>query len=205
VGGAAAGRVVADEDPLHRDAGEAALVLFQVVDEVVADVLAQRHRRAGRHFFGLADRPPHLAQRHVGEAAEAGQLRPLFGRVLRQFLRVELQRQAGPVRDQDVAFAVEDVAPGGDPLELAAAVVLRLGQVLGAGEHLQVPEPEEEHREERHRDPAEDGNPQRHAIAGSGTFVRALVHVALRSQHRWPPRPPHRLLLDQRRPQAALQ
>ena len=69
-------RVGADEDPLHGDAGEIPLVLFQVVDEVVADVLAQRHRRPRRCFFGFADRPPHLAQRHVRRACRAGPAQP---------------------------------------------------------------------------------------------------------------------------------
>ena len=158
--GAAAVGVVADEDPLHRDAGEVPLVLFQVVDEVVADVLAQRHRRPRRDFFLFLDRAPHPAQRHLGEAPEPLQLGPFLGWVFGQLLGVELERQAGAVVDQDVAVAVEDVAARGDLFVLASAVVLGLGQVLGAGEHLQVPEPEEEHGEERDRDAAENGDPQ---------------------------------------------
>ena len=42
---------------------------------------------------------------------------------------------------------------------LADLVVVRLGEVLVAGEHLQVPEPEEDDREERERDPAQEGDP----------------------------------------------
>ena len=143
----------------------------QVVDEVVADVLAQRHRRPRRDFFAFLDRPPHFAQRHLGEVAEAGQLLAFCGRVLGQFGGVQLQRQAGPVVNQDIAVAVEDVAARGDHFVLAGAVVLGLGQVLGAGENLQVPEPEEEDGEEGDGDAAEDGDPQREAAAGAGAIV----------------------------------
>jgi hypothetical protein len=47
-----------------------------------------------------------------------------------------------------------------DP-QRAHAVVARLGQVLVAREHLQVPQAEEDDGEEHERDPAEDGDPQR--------------------------------------------
>ena len=112
----------------------------------------------------------------MGELAEPRQLGPLLGRVLGQFLGVELERQAGAVVDQDVAVAVEDVAARGDHFELAGAVVLRLGQVLVAGEHLQVPEPEEEHREEgdgdaaEHRHRAAPGAAARDGRSSAGTW-----------------------------------
>jgi hypothetical protein len=178
MGGAAFVRVVADEDALDGDPGKAALILFQVVDEVIADVLAQRHRGPGGDFFLFFDRPPQLAQRHLGEVPELLQLGHFFDCVFGQFLGVQLQRQAGAVVDQDVAGAVEDVATRSDHLVLAGAVVLGLGQILAAGQHLQVPEPEEEHGEEGDGDAAEHSDPQRHAGAGSGTVVRTLVHVA---------------------------
>ena len=159
VGGAGAVGVVADEDPLHGDAGELVLVLFDVGDQVEADVAPQRHRGAGGDFFPVCDRPADLAQGHVRELPQPRQLGPFLSRVLGQFRGVQLQRQAGAVVDQDFAVAVEDVAARGDHFELAGAVVLRLGQVLVAGEHLQVPEAEEENREEGDADAADDRHP----------------------------------------------
>ena len=58
-----------------------------------------------------------------------------------------------------LAVAVDDVAARRLDALLADLVVVRLGEVLVAGEHLQVPEPEEDDREERERDPAQDGDP----------------------------------------------
>ena len=104
----------------------------------------------------------------MGELAELRQLGVRFGLVLGQFRGVELQRQAGPVVDEDVAVAVEDVAARREHPVFAGAVVLRLGQVVRAVDHLQVPEPEEEDGEEGDGDAAEHGDPQREAGCRAG-------------------------------------
>ena len=98
---------------LHLDPGEALLVFLQVVDEVVADVAPQRHRRRRGQLQFFAHRAPQPARCAVGELGEAGDLGPATGFVSGQFPRVDLQRQAGAVGDESVAVAVEDLAAGG--------------------------------------------------------------------------------------------
>ena len=177
LGGLVFVRVVADEDLFHRDAGELALVFFDVVDEVVADVVAQRDRRpGGDDFLFFGDPLPHPRQFHVHEFADFLQLGRCFGLVFGQLRGVDLERQAGPVVDQDFAVAGEDFAPRGDDLGRAGAVVLRLGEVRGAVDDLQRPEAEEEDREERHGEAADDRDPQRHA-ARPRPVLRSQVHA----------------------------
>ncbi len=102
VGGEGFVRVAAHEDALDVDAGEAAFVLFQVVDEVVADVAAQRHRHAGRQFEFFVHRLAQLRQRGVDQFAELRELGVLPGFVFGQLLRADLEREADPVGDEDV-------------------------------------------------------------------------------------------------------
>ncbi len=170
-------RVVADEDFFHRHAGVFPLVFFDVVDEVVADALADRQRRPRRDdFLFFLHHFQDLRQFHVDEFAdffELGVLRRFFFRQLRG---VDLQRQAGPVVDQHFAVVVEDLAARGDDFGRAGAIALRLGEVFGAFEDLQVPEAEEEDPEERDGEAADHGDPQRHAV-GPGPILRSQVHV----------------------------
>ncbi len=171
-----ASRVVADEHLLDLHAGKVVLVLFEVVEKVVADVAAQRHRRPRGDRFLFGDRLADLGQRHVDQLAEPGQHRLFLPRVARQFRGVDLEGEAGAVVDQRAAVAVEDGTAGSQHAELAGAVVLGLRQVLLAGEHLQVPEPEEENREEDDGDSAHDPRPQRQPGA-SRLVLGAQVHV----------------------------
>jgi hypothetical protein len=78
----------------------------------------------------------------------------------RQALRIDLHDRGGAVLDEHVAVAVEDVAPRRLDAQLAHAVVARLLQVLVAREHLQVPQAEEDDREEHEGDPAQHGDAQ---------------------------------------------
>ena len=57
-------------------------------------------------------------------------------------------------------------------------LLLASARYWGAGEHLQVPEPEEEDREERDGDAAEHGDPQREAGVLGAAIVGSLVHRA---------------------------
>ena len=68
---------------------------------------------------------------------------------------------AARVSHERAAVAVDDVAARRLDLDLAHAVLARLGDVLLAREHLQEPEAEEDDREQRERDAAE----HRHAHA----------------------------------------
>ena len=177
VGGKGFLRVAAHEDALDVDAGEAVFVLFQVVDEVVADVAAQQHRHAGRQFEFFVHRLAQLRQRRVDQFAELLELGVLAGFVFGQLLRADLEGEADPVGDEDVPLAVEDVAARGADPEFAGAVVVGLGQVFVAVEDLQEPEPEEEDPEQRQRDAAEDRDAQRHPGVHLGaSLVGSEVH-----------------------------
>ncbi len=91
--------------------GKAVLVLFEVVDEVVADVAAQGHRRARGDRFALrAIVRRTWRSEHVGELGELRQLGPALAAGRSAVSRVDLEREAGAVGDQHVAVAVEDLA-----------------------------------------------------------------------------------------------
>ena len=90
-------------------------------------------------------------------AARAAAPARLFGRSAGQSSR----RVPGTLRDEHAAVAVEDRAARRVEPQRAHAVVVRLREVLVAGEHLQRPQPQEQHREERERDEAEDRDAQR--------------------------------------------
>ena len=180
VGGERAVRVAAHEHPLHPDPREAVLVLFQVVDEVVADVAAHGDRRARRQQQLFVQGLAQPVRRGVDQLRELRQLAAAFGLLGGQLARVDLQREAGPVGDDDPPVAVEDLAPRRAHPVLAGAVVVRFGEVLLAVQHLQEPEAEEEDRKERQGKAAEDGDPQRQAIVHLGAeLIRAPVHQAL--------------------------
>ena len=103
-------------------------------------------------------------------ASRASSASPLL-EVGRQLARVDLEGEAGAVADQDVAVAVDDLPARRADAQLAGAVVVGVGQVLVAGEHLQVPEAEEDHGEEGESEAAEHGDPQGEARA----HLRAAV------------------------------
>ena len=103
--------------------------------------------------------------------------------LVRQPLRQHLDDERGAVVDQQRAAAVDDLAARRLDLHLAHAVVVRLGEVLVARQHLQVPEAEEDHREQHQRDAAEDRHAQRelrrddHALVALGQVH--LGHLTL--------------------------
>jgi hypothetical protein len=116
----------------------------------------RRRRRGDR------DERPALALRALG--ARRHLLAPGRGRVALgggQRLGAELDDRRRAVLHEDVAVTVEDLAARRLDAQLAHAVVARLLQVLVARQHLEVPQAEEDDREQHERDPAEDGDPQR--------------------------------------------
>ncbi len=88
----------------------------------------------------------------------------------------------GTFVDEHVAVPVEDrPARRVDP-ERAHPVVVRRGEVLVAGQHLQRPEPEEEHREDGERDEAE------HATRSASCGVSRYGSSTRGSRRQEPPR-----------------
>ncbi len=164
VGGQGPIRVVADEDPLHRDPREEMLVLLHVVDEVVANVLPQSHRGAGRGHHPFVDRLLDPVGRRVGEFGELGELGLPSLQLGRQLVGVDLDREAGAIVDQNLAIAIEDrPARRADP-ELTGPVVPRLGEVFLPVQDLEEPEAKEEDDEEGEGDAAEQSQPHRKAV-----------------------------------------
>ena len=157
-------RIAAHVDALDRHPREAVLILAQEVDRVVVDVTAQG-RRAGRARLRLgADLVANLVRAQAGDLADAReQPRASLG-VLRQVGLLDLQLERGAVVDQDLAAAVEHLAARRLHGELADLVVLGLREVVVAGEHLQVPEAQEDDHERHQADPAEDRDPQREPL-----------------------------------------
>ncbi len=72
-----------------------------------------------------------------------------------------LEREVGPVRDEDLAVPVEDLPPRRLHPDLADAVVVGEVEVLVARQHLQVPEAQEDHREDRDCEGGDDRHPDR--------------------------------------------
>ena len=80
--------------------------------------------------------------------------------------------------DQDVAGAVEDLAPGRRDPDLPGAVDLRLGQILVAGEDLQEPQTEEDDREQGEREAPDDSDAYRELRRERrSAFFRQLSHL----------------------------
>ena len=73
----------------------------------------------------------------------------------------DLHDRGGARLDERAAVAVDDVAARRLDLDLADAVLARLDDVVVAGQHLQEPEPEEQHREQHEREAAEHGDAHR--------------------------------------------
>ena len=178
-------RVAAQPHLLDADARELGLALGQVVLDVLGDVGLDRHVRVGQLRVAAA-RPrsgsatgARRRSRRSGSAvawsgipstgraccrgrcrgagcatASSAPARPA-GRAARS-----APRSTAAV-DEHVAAAVEDLAARRGHVEVAHPVDLRLGQVLVAREHLQEPQAEEDDREQRQRDAADDRDPQR--------------------------------------------
>ena len=160
VRGRRAVRVAADVDAVDGHPGVAVLVLAQEPDELDRDVALERDRARGQLLRLLPDLLADLGDPHPGDLRHALQHLGAAVPALRQLVRAHLQGEGGAVANQHLAVAVADLAAGRLHGHLAHAVALRLGQVLVAGQHLEVPEPEEDHPEYHQREAADHGNPR---------------------------------------------
>ena len=143
------------------DAGEVVLVLEEVVDLVLLDVLLDRDRRQ-EVTLPRGDVGPDVSVWDVQERREAphDECLALRGRLL-EGGRPQLHRRARLVGDEHDAVPVEDRAARGRRAERAHLVVLRHLEVALSGDDLQRPQAEEERAEDRHRNDAEDRDPDR--------------------------------------------
>ena len=151
--------VVAEVDVVQLEAGEVPSVLLEVEDLLLAEILFQRHRREWIALV-LAQQPPELRHRDDQDRREPAQ-HPLPA-AARHVRRPDLSGGADPVRDEQAALVVEDRPTRRVDPDRAQLVVLRGGEVLVAGEHLERPESEEEHGEREEDDRAEHAEPERH-------------------------------------------
>ena len=160
MGGQAPLRIAPDVDAFHRDAREAPLVLADVVDGVEGDVALERHRARRQLLVLHPDLAADLLLRHARQLTDPLEQPRSALPIARQLGRLELQLERGPVLNQRAPGPVEDLAARGLNGELPHLVVLRLGEVVVAGEHPEVPEPQEDDREHDQRDSAEHGDPE---------------------------------------------
>ena len=123
------------------------------------DRLPDEHRRQ-RVVLALADPAPDLLRRQADDRAETAQLVARRRPRLRQVGGPDLDGGAGRVRDDDTAVAVEDRAALCLQREPPELVVLGRRAVGGPGQHLQRPQAEEEHGEERQCNCAEQRRPR---------------------------------------------
>src|SRR4051812_6569228 len=137
--------------------------------------------RAVTGVVGAQPRPLHAA----------GLLPPPGGRValgLRQRPRVDLYDIGQAAVDDRLPAAVHDVTARRLDALVAHTVLVGVGDVLVAGQHLQVPQAEEDDREQRERDEAQAGHAQRELRRDRRAAVLGLVvgHYAFWSGERPP-------------------
>ena len=151
-------RVVPQVRLLDLDARELGLVLVEVRDLVLPDRRLHRDRveRVGDPLVHLLREPRRRDLEDPGEPLD-----DVVAPLPRQVADPHLHRGPGDVVDDRLPVAVEDrPARRLDP-DRPELVSLRGGEIRVAGEDLERPEPEEEHREDRERNDAEDADPKR--------------------------------------------
>src|SRR5262249_37322812 len=151
-------RISAQIDLRDLHAREIVLVLVEVVDLLLADgrLHDDRGERVEAMLRHLAHERPRRDAEHTRELPDDPVPPPS-----RQVSDPELHRGAGDVRHDHTAAAIEERATGSLDADEPELVALRRVQVGVSGEHLQRPEPEEQHDEREQRDTAEDRHPQR--------------------------------------------
>ena len=134
-------------------------MLLEVVDLVVVDCRLDGDRRQ-RVGAAVVDLPREARRRYIEHHGEAldHSVAPLL---LRHVPDPELDRRPRHIADDQLALAVEDRTSRRLDADRAELVVLRRVEVARAREHLQRPEPEEEHREDGDRDDAEHADADR--------------------------------------------
>ena len=117
-----------------------------------------------------------LAGRHADRLAQPRELLPALALRPRQLGRLELERQRGPVGDERLSVAIQDLAARRPHRDLADLVVLGRLRVLVPGQHLEVPEAEEDDREHHQRQAAEDRHAKRELRRHQGSLPLAEHH-----------------------------
>ncbi len=168
-------RIVPKIDLDDLDPGELRPPLVQVVHLLLADRGLDDDRRE-RIEAALLHLPREGAGRHVEDVREP--LHEVVAPLLRHVAHPQLDRRSGDVRDHDASATVEQRATRGLDADQPELVRLSSGEVLVAGEHLQRPQPEEEHAEHGEREDAEDRDPQREL----GRQPMRLAHARVRRQ-----------------------
>ena len=171
-------RVLAQEHLLDVDPREVVAVLEQVADHRPLDVLLDRRRRERLRLelaLDLALDPLRAHAEHPRQAPVHGRA---FGRRLGQLVACHLDGVRQAVVDDHPALAVDDLAPRGLHLDAAQLVVVGLGLVLVAREHLQIPQAEEHERERHEGNTADDRHPQRERRRERGAVVVVEIHQA---------------------------
>ena len=129
--------------------------------ELLAPRLERRHLREGgvglhdHGTVGLAAGEP-LADRGLAHAERRGEPGDQPVEVVR-VLRGQDHAEGGAVAHQDVPLAVEEGAAGRGEGDEARAVVLRQVPEVACADHLEVPELDDERRQQDHRDGLHDG------------------------------------------------
>ena len=150
--------VVPQERGHDRDARELRLVLLQVERPLGRHGRPHRDRRQ-RIALPSLDRLRDLRRRHAEDRGEA--LHHPVAALLRHVGGPELDDGAGDVRDERAAVAVEDRPARRLGAHRPHLVLPRCDEVAVAGEDLQSPQPQEEHREGGEGDGGEDADAQR--------------------------------------------
>ena len=153
VRGKVAERVAAHERVRDRHARKLGLVLEQVVRLVLGDGVTDGHRRQGIAAV-LLELAREVGERDLQDPREAPELGVCA--VLGQVGGPDLDRGRARVLDEHPAPAVPNRAARRVGPHHAKLVVPRGDEILVPGQHLERPEPEEEHREGRQREEAED-------------------------------------------------
>jgi hypothetical protein len=117
-----------------------------------------------------------LVGRHADHPAEPRELLLARARRARQLGGLELERQGGAVGNQGATVAVQDLAARGPHCDLADLVVLGSLEIPVPGQHLEVPEAEEDDREHHQRQAAEDRDAKRELRRHQGSLTLAEHH-----------------------------
>ena len=145
-------------------------MLLEVEDLILVQAALHDDRRE-RVVAVLLQLLQDLGCRNAGDLGERPQLLQLGGPALRQVGRPELQARPRDVRHEHVPVAVEDRAARRVDPQAAHPVVVRAGEVLVPGQHLQRPEAKEEHGEDGEREKADHRDAEREL---RGEAVRLL-------------------------------
>ena len=186
--------IVADGHRLLGDARKFALALGEHGQHALAGVGLDRHRGIRQGGASLDHQRLDSLRAHSQQGAQMPVQREPRRPRRRQRRGHDLHRVGRAARDDRLPFAVEDLAPRRRDRQIPRAVRVGLLHVLFAGQHLQVPQAEEDDREHGHRQPAQHRHPQRQ-LRRDGHARLARVdrlergHARASARRARPPRP----------------